>query len=306
MKIWFYQSKRHNGHKHERQKKRLYRYRRNSSSHHFPRIPEILKQSHFTNISALKLKSECSLIHVDSNNDIGRNDLRTRIASQIKRHKKELVSTATVSGICLDLVASSDILLDHARSGTTISYQVASLLVRCLLDSSRPQAGKWVGSYLACGSSINVQKALSQSAMTLSLSGFVCPSFSNLFFLAQKVLKRIRVVNQQNEEVNSISGTLAAAGMIFESNSGIQWLQEPSGRPLYALWLHSAKQKKVRVDEHDASGASGVRIVSADPHFDWRCPNPLACSLLDPTLDLVLDLGCGFGTSPSSGGVWLW
>eukprot|EP01041_Mallomonas_annulata_P000840 gene840-1635_t len=71
------------------------------------------------------------------------------------------------------------------------------------------------------------------------------------------------------------------------------WLQSSCSQPLYDLWLHSTKQKKVRTaDAQDAPG-----IIKLQNNTVISTSSSTSIMFEDDTLPLVVDIGCGFGVS---------
>jgi len=64
------------------------------------------------------------------------------------------------------------------------------------------------------------------------------------------------------------------------------WLHQQDGEALLVLWLHSAKQKKVKPAKELTPGLP-ARLPDSVSNWGYA----------DPSLPLVVDIGCGFGTT---------
>ena len=88
------------------------------------------------------------------------------------------------------------------------------------------------------------------------------------------------------EEVDAALAYVGAAG------TRAMPLHAPDGRALHQLWLHSSKQKKLRTKKSSAN-EPGTRLAHDEVFIDSK----EGFGFKDPSLPLVLDVGCGFGTT---------
>jgi len=109
------------------------------------------------------------------------------------------------------------------------------------------------------------------------------------------LLKR---VGRSGERKGSSNHSRVNAPACFKINIHSIWLHCRNSRPLIALWKHSSKQKKVRCTKDQLR--PGTRLCSNVIVNNKKGINKKETFLLDfadPSLPLVIDIGCGFGVT---------
>ena len=223
------------------------------------------------------------------------------------------------------VILLADYAYDASRSGTPMQCNaILHVLKQTLKRSNRNMQYSSSLSPSPSSSSLSWDnlKSISRAAFLLALSGVSMEElYEQLSTYMLAVLYSIIAVKKigcagrvSPEDYFFIADNLAAAGyeefdstiMIFFSKLEEQvqgktshrslcnrgGLFHPSGYGLQTLWLHSTKQKKIRVSrgsKHTINRGNGVLMFK-----DWDGDPPI---FDDDSKQLIVDIGCGFGVS---------